>query len=72
MAVSPLLPDQYVPPRVAADFLGRSAFALKYMRLNGQGPRYIRTSPRKISYRVGDLIEWMNSHRLETDESAAR
>lgn len=63
MSTTALSPDQYVPPAVAAEFVGKSAWTLKHLRLQGLGPQYLRTSPRKISYRVGDLISWMERHR---------
>lgn len=41
----------------AADFLGLSVSTLNKMRLNGNGPRYLKLG-RRVLYDIRDLEEW--------------
>lgn len=61
--MTPYSPDQYLPPEEAARFIGRRPRTLKNWRAHRTGPAFLRTSHNAVSYRVGDLIAWMEQHR---------
>jgi predicted DNA-binding transcriptional regulator AlpA len=51
------------PPRAAA-YVGLSVSTLAKQRLRGDGPKFIRLSPRAIGYRQADLDEWLADKRF--------
>jgi predicted DNA-binding transcriptional regulator AlpA len=56
------------PPK-AAVYVGLSVSTLAKQRLRGDGPKFVRLSPRAIGYLQADLDEWMASRRcLATSE----
>jgi predicted DNA-binding transcriptional regulator AlpA len=56
-------------PPEAGKYLGLSASTLAKQRLRGDGPKFVRLSPRAIGYLQGDLDEWLTSRRcLSTSE----
>ncbi len=56
------------PPRAAA-YVGLSVSTLAKQRLRGDGPKFVRLSPRAIGYLQADLDEWVASRRcLSTSE----
>jgi predicted DNA-binding transcriptional regulator AlpA len=56
------------PPKAAA-YVGLSVSTLAKQRLRGDGPKFIRLSPRAIGYLQGDLDEWLAAKRcLSTSE----
>jgi predicted DNA-binding transcriptional regulator AlpA len=57
--MSPTIP--LLRPSAAADRLGVSANTLAKKRLSGDGPTYIRLSPRAIGYLQSDLDEWVST-----------
>ena len=56
--------------RAAAQFVGLSAASLERLRKAGTAPRHVSLSPRRLGYRVADLIAWLDS-RASTDGKAA-
>jgi predicted DNA-binding transcriptional regulator AlpA len=56
------------PPRAAA-YIGLSVSTLAKQRLRGDGPKFVRLSPRAIGYLQADLDAWVSSKRcLSTSE----
>jgi predicted DNA-binding transcriptional regulator AlpA len=56
------------PPK-AATYIGLSVSTLAKQRLRGDGPKFVRLSPRAIGYLQTDLDEWVASRRcLSTSE----
>lgn len=60
-------PDQYLPPEEAARFIGRRPRTLKNWRAQRVGPAFHRTSQNAVTYRVCDLIAWMEQHRQSAE-----
>ncbi|WP_322867736.1 helix-turn-helix transcriptional regulator [Aquicoccus sp. G2-2] len=56
--------DRLMDEKEAASILCYSVRALQNWRHRGGGPKYIRVSARSIRYTHGDLIEWINRHRV--------
>ena len=50
------------PPR-AAEYLGLAISTLAKRRLTGNGPRFVRLSPRAIAYLRSDLDDWLHANR---------
>lgn len=62
------------PPGAAA-YVGLSVSTLAKQRLRGDGPRFVRLSPRAIGYLQADLDEWLTTKRCSSTSeygSAAR
>jgi predicted DNA-binding transcriptional regulator AlpA len=56
-------------PPEAAPYIGLSVSTLAKQRLRGDGPKFVRLSPRAIGYLQADLDEWVASRRcLSTSE----
>jgi predicted DNA-binding transcriptional regulator AlpA len=53
------------PPR-AADYVGLSVSTLAKQRLRGDGPKFIRMSPRAIGYLQADLDTWLADKRCSS------
>lgn len=51
------------PPRAAA-YVGLSVSTLAKQRLRGDGPKFVRLSPRAIGYLQADLDEWLADKRF--------
>ncbi len=51
--------DTYLTAQEAGDYLRLSKSSLAKLRLYGGGPRFIRVSGRKITYRQSDLDAWV-------------
>lgn len=49
-----------------SDWMKISRNALQIMRHEGKGPRYIKLSRRAVRYREQDVLEWMESATIET------
>lgn len=65
--VRPLDNDDYLAsPLEAAVFTKSSTSTLAKRRVYGDGPPFIRLSPRKIAYRVGDLKKWVASRQFNS------
>jgi hypothetical protein len=50
----------------AAQHLGLSSGTLEKMRLRGDGPRYLRLSPRRIVYEIDTLNSWARSREYRS------
>ena len=48
-------------PLEAAEELRLSKRTLERMRVNGDGPKYVRLGSRRIGYRIADLRDWLAS-----------
>jgi predicted DNA-binding transcriptional regulator AlpA len=53
------------PPK-AANYVGLSVSTLAKQRLRGDGPKFVRLSPRAIGYLQADLDEWVASKRCSS------
>jgi predicted DNA-binding transcriptional regulator AlpA len=47
--------------RTAAEFIGLSHMTLERMRKLGTAPRHLALSPRRLGYRVCDLLAWLDT-----------
>jgi predicted DNA-binding transcriptional regulator AlpA len=56
--------DQYIRQKEAAAFTSLSEASLEKFRWQDRGPEYRRIG-RSIHYRVGDLIAFMEQHRVQ-------
>lgn len=50
----------------AADYLRLSASTLNKMRLNGNGPEFIKLGARRVIYDLRDLDHWLASRRRKS------
>ena len=46
--------------KTAAEFIGLSPMTLERMRKLGTAPRHLLLSPRRLGYRVCDLLAWLD------------
>jgi predicted DNA-binding transcriptional regulator AlpA len=53
------------PPK-AASYLGLATSTLAKQRLRGDGPKFVRLSPRAIGYLQADLDEWLAGKRCSS------
>jgi predicted DNA-binding transcriptional regulator AlpA len=61
--------ERLLTPKEAAHFLRVSLSWLAKARMRGDGPPYIRVSPRSIRYTEAAVIQWMKlRQRLSTSE----
>ncbi len=44
----------------AARYCGLSVVHFRRLRKNEQGPRFVQLGVRRIGYRVGDLLSWLD------------
>lgn len=51
----------------AATLLGFSIKALQSWRAQGRGPNFVKLSPRAVRYCEEDLVQWILSHKVETN-----
>jgi predicted DNA-binding transcriptional regulator AlpA len=54
----------------AATFIGVSAVTLERLRKVGAAPKHLMLSPRRLGYRVGDLMKWLDKRAAAGDEAA--
>ena len=54
----------------AAAFVGLSAMTLERLRKLGNGPKHLVLSPRRLGYRVADLLKWLDERANASDEVA--
>lgn len=59
-----------VDERTAASFLGLSPQTLERMRKLGTAPKHIVLSPRRLGYRVADLLSWLDQRAATTNTAA--
>jgi predicted DNA-binding transcriptional regulator AlpA len=60
--------NRTIDERDASPYIGYTKAALRAWRRQGRGPAYIRIN-RSIRYRIQDLDDWLQRHRVETEES---
>ena len=59
-------------PPEASSYIGLSVSTLAKQRLRGDGPKFIRLSPRAIGYLIADLDKWLDEkHFTSTSEYPA-
>jgi predicted DNA-binding transcriptional regulator AlpA len=63
-------PQTHLTEADTARYLGFRPSALRHWRHTGAGPPYLRIG-RAIRYRVADLDEWLDAHRVLPWGSAA-
>ena len=63
--------EKYLTPKEAADLVpGMTTANLAQMRFKGQGPKFLKPTPRTVVYRERDVIEWLEaSERTSTAAS---
>jgi predicted DNA-binding transcriptional regulator AlpA len=61
-AVSPR--DKLIAEKPAAELLGVTAHCLRHYRGSGDGPPFVKLSPKCVRYRVGDLLDWIQSRTV--------
>ena len=61
-------PDRYLSTTEAGELIGLSRDALEQRRSRGNGPPFVRLSPRCIRYRRRDVLAWLAARR-ETGRS---
>lgn len=66
-----MYPDGRLDTVNAAKYLGRSKKTLDCWRVNGTGPKFIKTGGARVFYFLTDLDEWLNGARV-TSTAAAR
>ena len=44
----------------AARYCGLSVVHFRRLRKNENGPRYVQLGVRRIGYRIGDLVSWLD------------
>ena len=53
--------QRVVDEKTAAEFVGLSAVTLERMRKLGRAPKHMRLSPRRLGYRICDLLTWLDA-----------
>jgi predicted DNA-binding transcriptional regulator AlpA len=53
--------------KTAAEFIGLSHVTLERMRKLGGAPRHLALSPRRLGYRVADLLKWLDERASAVD-----
>jgi predicted DNA-binding transcriptional regulator AlpA len=61
-----LMHSETMRPPQAADYVGLSRSTLAKRRLTGDGPKFIRLSPRAIAYLRTDLDDWLKAKRCSS------
>ena len=62
--------SQRIPVSAAAAYVGLSESTLNKLRLSGGGPRYLKITPRRVTYDTADLDEWLASKRRMSTSDA--
>ncbi|MBC7596085.1 MAG: helix-turn-helix domain-containing protein [Kineosporiaceae bacterium] len=57
--------NQYLDPDQAGDYLHLTVGHLAQLRYRGQGPRYLKPTPKVVLYRRSDLDAWLNASSVE-------
>lgn len=67
------LDEEYLDPRAAAAHCGLSRRWMELARHIGNGPPFVRVTPRMIRYRRSDLDQWMRerTHRSTSEYATA-
>jgi predicted DNA-binding transcriptional regulator AlpA len=56
----------------AARLLRLSARTLQRLRLEGEGPRFVRLTGRRIGYAISDLEAWVRARSVASTSEAGR
>jgi predicted DNA-binding transcriptional regulator AlpA len=59
-------PEALLPTRTAAARLGLSDSTMEKMRSRGDGPKFIRLTPKKVAYSVAALEEWLREREYRS------
>lgn len=64
--------EKYLTPEQVCDLVpGMTKAGLAQLRFTGEGPVYLKPTPRKVVYRERDVIAWLEaSERSSTAEPA--
>ena len=67
------MPDPCLRTPSAARYLGISESTLNKTRLTGDGPQFVKVTPRAVVYRQADLDAWLEARlrRSTSDEPIA-
>ena len=60
--------QRYLSPKNFAIEIDTTPGALAMWRLRGQGPPYIRLSPKKILYDIKEVELYLARHKIRTDK----
>lgn len=69
-AQSPINPAVYYTTPEAAKVLRLSVTTLRSLRVSGEGPPFLRLSPKRIVYSGGDLLNWLDGRRRASTSEA--
>jgi len=47
---------------IAADLVGVSLVHFRRLRRQSKGPRFVRLGERRLGYRLGDVVDWIDEH----------
>jgi hypothetical protein len=53
--------DLVVPPREAGEVINKSMSTLESWRAKDIGPKWVKTGPRSVGYRIGDLKDYLQA-----------
>ena len=53
--------QRVIDEKTAAEFIGLSAMTLERMRKLGTAPKHLMLSPRRLGYRICDLLAWLDA-----------
>jgi predicted DNA-binding transcriptional regulator AlpA len=56
--------------KAAANFVGLSHVTLERMRKLGTAPKHLVLSPRRLGYRIADLLRWLDERAAADGEAA--
>ena len=61
--------DEVITEGALASFLKEHPDTVRYRRLSGTGPRYVRTGPRSIRYLRADVLAWLEANTVTGPEA---
>jgi predicted DNA-binding transcriptional regulator AlpA len=53
----------FLTTQQAAEYLGMKKAYLQRLRMTGEGPEYLRISPRRVLYTMDDITRWLEAQR---------
>ncbi|MBZ9706963.1 hypothetical protein LB543_09550 [Mesorhizobium sp. ESP7-2] len=59
------IPDLLMTEKALSTWLGISLPSLQRLRSNGNGPRFVRLSERRIAYRRTDVEHWLDARTCD-------
>ena len=63
--------DKLIDTETLAEWIGEQPKLLRQWRMDGVGPKYI-SKPKHVSYRVGDIRNWLISRTVQSTTQADR